>query len=189
MAERLLRQALIKQVGPEAAAHYRSHGAGTGTWHIGEPMHPSAARQLRACGADPAGFVARSLREALIDESDLVLCATSAQVQRVVALRAAAQEYTFVLGEFGRLLAEVDRSSLPPVSGATPADRLASRYARGVALVAAVHARRHQPGGHLAPARPADDLDDPWGLPDREYARTADEIEATIHPLAVALAG
>ena len=40
-------------------------------------------------------------------------------------------------------------------------------------LVAAVDALRLAPGGRRA-SLPVDDLDDPWGGPDDEFARTAD---------------
>ena len=63
-----------------------------------------------------------------------------------MALRPDAAARTFVLGEFGRLLAAVDAAALPPAD-ATPE----AVYARGVALVAAA-ARR--PAGRLGAARP-----------------------------------
>ncbi|MFD0785321.1 phosphotyrosine protein phosphatase, partial [Micromonospora azadirachtae] len=53
---------------------------------------------------------------------------------------------------------------------------------RGVALVAAVHAARHDAGPLTT-----DDLDDPWGRGDQCFSRVADEIEETVQPLAAAL--
>ena len=86
-------------------------------------------------------------------------------------------ERTFVMGELRRLLPEVDLDELPPF--APDPDAV---YARGVALVeAAAKARRGRP------PRPADDLDDPWGRADKYFARIADEIEATVQPLAKVL--
>src|SRR4051794_25632927 len=177
MAERLFVLALRDRLGDDPSELYVSHGAGTGSWHVGEAMNPPAARQLTARGADPSGFAARTLSAKLIDESDLVLCATGGQVERVLELRPDAAGKTFVLGEFGRLLAEVDLSALP-----SPGSE------RGLALVAAVDALRLYPGGRRA-SLPVDDLGDPWGGPDDEFARAADQIEATVIPLATALTG
>jgi protein-tyrosine phosphatase len=177
MAERLLHLALRQYAGDQVDDLYLSHGAGTGSWHVGEGMNPPAARQLRGRGGDPTGFQARKITGALLDASDLVLCATSVQVEDVLSLRPDAVGRTFVLGEFGRLLADITLDGLPD-----------DPYERGVALVAAVDAARSTSDGR-APALRGDDLDDPWGGPDREFARVADEIEETVIPLAAALAG
>jgi protein-tyrosine phosphatase len=148
-------------------------------------MNPPAAAELRRRGVDPSGFSARHLTGELIDESDLVLCATREQVDRVFSLRPASRGRTFVLGEFGRLHRLVGRPSVVGVAtgalAGMPPDP-ASVHARGVALAAAVDA--HRAG---SPSRPGDDLDDPWGLPAREFTRVADEIAATVVPLAAAL--
>jgi protein-tyrosine phosphatase len=178
MAERLLVKALREHVGDQVDELYRSHGAGTGMWHVGDAMNPPAAAELHRRGADPSGFAARHLTADLIDESDLVLCATGEQVARVLALRPAARARTFVLGEFGRLL-----SLVAPAATGPPRDP-ATAHARGVALVAAVDAVRAG-----SPPRRSDDLDDPYGGRQRDFARAADEIETTVIPLAAALAG
>jgi protein-tyrosine phosphatase len=183
MAERLLALAVRERLarrgldpaGAEELVH--SHSAGTGGWHAGEEMNPPAARQVLSRGGDVAGFAARKLRSDLIDAADLVLTATADQQEYVVALRPDAAARTFVLGEFGRLLGAVDTTSLPPAG--TDPDAV---YARGVALVAAVHAARDG----AAPLR-TDDLDDPWGRGDQCFSRVADEIEETVHPLAATL--
>lgn len=177
MAERLLVHALRAHVGARVEELYRSHGAGTSGWHAGEGMNPPAAAELRRRGVDCAGFAARQLTAAMVDESDLILCATREQVARVLALRPPARARTFVLGELGRLLAE-----LPSPQAPAPADP-ARAHARGVALVAALDAARAG-----SPARDADDLDDPWGMPQDEFARVADLIQGTVASLAAALA-
>jgi protein-tyrosine phosphatase len=176
MAERLLTLALREQVGDRVNDLYLSHGAGTGTWHVGEPMNPPAARQVTRRGGDPSGFRARKVSGDLIDLSDLVLCATAEQVSYVLGLRPDAQARTFVLGEFGRLLADI---KLPLSDAALDTN---SARARGVALIGAVDAARQG-----AASWPGDDLDDPWGMADSEFARVADEIERTVVPLALAL--
>jgi protein-tyrosine phosphatase len=178
MAERLLVADARSLVGGKADAVLHVHGAGTGGWHVGEPMDPGAARQVLARGGDVEGFRARKLRGEHIDASDLVLTATADQVDHVLGLRPDAAGRTFVLGEFGRLLPRVSGVDLPAASGLEP-DAV---YERGVALVAAVASAR---GGQ--PPRRGDDLDDPWGRGDRYFARVADEIEATMRPLAAAL--
>ncbi|MBW4702919.1 MULTISPECIES: phosphotyrosine protein phosphatase [unclassified Micromonospora] len=183
MAERLLVLAVrerlgrlgVDPAGSDALLH--SHSAGTGGWHAGEEMNPPAARQVLGRGGDVDGFAARKLRSDLIDAADLVLTATADQQEYVVALRPDAAGRTFVLGEFGRLLATVDVAALPSAQ-ATP-DAV---YARGVALVAAVDAARQG-----AASLHSDDLDDPWGRGDQCFSRVADEIEETVHPLASAL--
>jgi protein-tyrosine phosphatase len=179
MAERLLALAAREVVGDKADDLIHSHSAGTGGWHAGEEMNPPAARQVRARGGDDSGFLARKLRSEHIDGADLVLTATADQAEYVVALRPDAAERTFVLGEFARLLAVVDPDVLPPAAPSPDAV-----YARGVALVEAVHTARED-----AQSLPADDLDDPWGRGDQTFGRVADEIEQTVGPFAAALLG
>lgn len=177
MAERLLGLAAAGSVGEGEVELVHSHSAGTGGWHAGEEMHPSAARQVRARGGDAGGFAARRLRSEHIDGADLVLVATADQQLYVTALRPDAAARTFVLGELGRLLPRVELETLPKAEP-TPE----SVYARGVALVAALDAAR---GG--APPLASDDLDDPWGRGEKTFARVADEIEQVLRPLAAAL--
>ncbi|HEY8533550.1 MAG TPA: phosphotyrosine protein phosphatase [Micromonospora sp.] len=182
MAERLLVRAVrerLAQVPTEVRAEelVHSHSAGTGGWHVGEGMDPQAARQVRARGGDPTGFVARKLRPEHIDATDLVLTATGEQWEYVLEMRPDAADRTFVLGQFGRLLAKVDAAALPPAD-LTPE----GVYRRGVAVVAQVNAAR---GG--SDPLPGDDLDDPWGRGDRVFSRVADEIEETLVPLATLL--
>lgn len=188
MAEHLLELALRKRLGDAvdggaADSRYLNHGAGTGTWHIGDPMDPAAARQIRERGGDPDDFRARHVAAELVDSADLVLTATAEQLEYILRLCPDAADRTFVLGEFGRLLPDADLSALPP------ADSETSAYARGVALVAAVDAvRSNGRGGRRRPGA-YDDLQDPYGMPNRQFARTADTIEATVGPLADALVG
>jgi protein-tyrosine phosphatase len=183
MAERLLTLAVRERlarlpVGSAPADELlHSHSAGTGGWHAGEEMNPPAARQVRSRGGDVEGFGARRLRSDHIDAADLVLTATADQQEYVVALRPDAAARTFVLGEFGRLLAAVDASALPPAEAT--ADGV---YARGVALVEAADVARRG-----ASPLPGDDLDDPWGRGDQCFSRVADEIEETVVPLAAVL--
>ena len=189
MAERLFTLAVRKQVGDVADELYRSHGAGTGSWHVGEPMNAPAAREIIARGGDPEGFLARRLTKAMIDESDLVLCATAEQVWHAAELHPDAAGKIFVLGEFGRLMHSVHLDRLPPNDGTAD-----GAYDRAYALVVAVDAARGGGAvwggnGRRKRSRPGDDLDDPWGLAPAEFARVADEIEETVVPLAATLTG
>ncbi|HEX2774583.1 MAG TPA: phosphotyrosine protein phosphatase [Micromonosporaceae bacterium] len=183
MAERLLTRAVRDRVAWGVREHavadivedalLHSHSAGTGGWHAGEEMNPPAARQVSSRGGDPNGFAARRLLSEHIDGADLVLTATADQQDYVIALRPDAAPRTFVLGQFGRLLAAVDRAALP-AADLTPE----AVYARGVALVEAVDAARDG-----SPPLPSDDLDDPWGRGDQTFSRVADEIEDAVVPL------
>lgn len=167
MAERLLALELSD------SGEILSYSAGTTGWHEGEEMNPPAARQIRARGGEPDGFAARKLRAEHIESADLVLTATADQSEYVTALRPDAAAKTFVLGEFGRLLKDVDPATLPgPV------------HERGEALVRAVDAVRDG-----RPPERGDDLDDPWGRGDQVFSRVADEIQATVGPLAKILIG
>ena len=174
MAERLLTRA-VQDRAPEAAEPLlRSLSAGTGGWHEGEEMNPPAARQVRSRGGEADGFLARKLRGDFIDEADLILTATADQYDYVVALRPEAASRTFVLGEFGRLLAGVDADALP-----APGPKPEAVHARGVAVVEQAHRLRGDDLSH-----PGDDLDDPWGRGDQTFTRIGDEIEDTTVPFA-----
>ncbi len=177
MAERLLARAVHDRAPEATEPLVRSLSAGTGGWHEGEEMNPSAARQVRSRGGSVDGFVARKLRGDFIDEADLILTATADQYDYVTALRPQAAARTFVLGEFGRLLAGVDAAALP---AAEPKPEAV--HARGVALVEQMHRLRE----HDLP-QPGDDLDDPWGRGDQTFTRVGDEIEDTTVPLACLL--
>lgn len=177
MAERLLVLAARERVGDKVEDLLLTHSAGTGGWHAGEEMNPPAAREVRRRGADNLGFAARKLLGEHLDAADLVLTASSEQVDYVLGLRADAAGRAFVLGEFGRLLAAVDPAVLPPYAPAADAV-----FARGVAMVEAVAALRGD-----APPRAEDDLDDPWGRGDAYFRRVGDEIEATVRPFAALL--
>jgi protein-tyrosine phosphatase len=179
MAERLLALALRGRLGVGVEDLYLSHGAGTGSWHVGEPMNAPAARLIAQRGGDPSDFIARKLTNDMIETSDLILCATAWQVTGVLTLVPSAGARTFVLGEFGRLLPDADLSWLPAFAD--------DPHARGVALVEAVDACRVGPSGDRRRPRDDDDLDDPYGMPDSFFARTADTIERTVVPLASAL--
>ena len=111
-------------------SQFTIESCGIGGWHAGEEMSPPAAREVRRRGGDTRGFAASKLRGDLLDSADLVLTATAEQQYYVLGLRAQIAPRTFVLGEFGRLLGNVDPSALPPYE--PTADAV---FARGTALV------------------------------------------------------
>ena len=174
MAERLLARAVRDRRAGSVDPLVVSVSAGTGGWHEGEEMNPPAARQVRARGGETSGFEARKLRGDFIDEADLIFTATADQYDYVVALRPAAADRTFVMGEFGRLLGAIDPATLPPADGKPD-----SVHARGAAIVEAVHRLR----GADAP-QPGADLDDPGGRGDQTFQRIGHEIEDTTVPFA-----
>jgi protein-tyrosine phosphatase len=177
MAERLLVRAARERVGDKVDDLIFTSSGGTGGWHAGEEMNPSAAREVRRRGGADVGFAARKLLGEHVDSADLVLTATAEQAEFIAGLRPDAAGRTFVLGEFGRLLGRVDQGVLP---GYAPAPEPV--YARGVALVEAADRVRG-----CQPPTAEDDLDDPWGRGDAFFTRVADEIDATVRPLVAAL--
>lgn len=69
MAEVVLRDRLDR-AGLEEVALI---SAGTGDWHVGEPMDPRAAATLREAGYDPSAHRAQQWRAAWLETYDLVL--------------------------------------------------------------------------------------------------------------------
>lgn len=177
MAERLLVVAAHELVGDKVDDLLYSHGAGTGRWHVGQPMDEFAAREVRRRGGDPDSFRARYLSAEYIEASDLILTATAEQMEFVVGLVPEAQDRVFVLGEFDRLLASIDPASLPRF--APDADTV---YARGTAMVMAATEIRQD-----RPPLPGDEIEDPWGSGPVVFAQIADGIEAVVRRLASVL--
>jgi low molecular weight protein-tyrosine phosphatase len=177
MAERLLAHEVRERIGDRGPDFVLSESAGTGGWHAGEAMNPPAAKELRRRGALDTGFRARKVLGAHLDTADLILTATAEQLDYVAGLRPDAMDRAFVLGEFERLVRQVDTAELPAADG-TPA----GVHARGVALVRAVNAARDG-----AEPQPGDDLDDPWGRDEAFFSSTADEIADAVDALADAL--
>jgi protein-tyrosine phosphatase len=177
MAERLLMHAVAERVGDRADELIVSESTGTGGWHEGESMNPPAARELRRRLVPDDGFRARKLAGSHLERADLILTATSEQLDYVEGLRPDALDRAFVLGEFGRLVAAIKDEELPPYAVAPNAMSPDAVYARGVAIVTVADQMR----AGVRP-RPADDLADPWGRDDAYFRSTADEIVTSIEP-------
>jgi protein-tyrosine phosphatase len=176
MAERLMvlatQQRLAKlDAGVTADELLTSVSAGTGGWHEGEEMNPPAARQIVLRGGSTDGFTARKLVTRHLLDADLILTATTDQLDYVHVLRPELAARTFVLGHLARLLPEIDPAALPPV--ATDPDGFAARAAAVVEAADRVRADH--------PALAEDDLDDPWGRGDQTFTRVADEIDESVY--------
>ncbi|OAA19020.1 protein-tyrosine phosphatase [Frankia sp. EI5c] len=180
---------LVAQAGlpPEAALRVASAGVRA---CAGEPMHPYASVALGERGAEPGGFRARQVTTAMVEQADLVLCATRQHRAEVVALAPRAVRRCFTLREFARL-SESDSARLryrsPAAvatdqgSGAGPA-RL---RAVGRALVDIAAAAR----GMAPPASPdLDDLTDPLGDDLEVFHACADLIDDALGSVERALA-
>ena len=146
-----------------------------GTWtRGGEPMWPPAAQEALFRGLEPAGVRSRLLTPQLAEASDVVLAATRAIRDDVVAAAPAVVDRAFTWRELDRLLA-----AAPPAWGdAAPVDRVRSL---------AAHGRRAR---GLVPALPdpaALDVDDPAGRSAETVRRCADETFVAVARIVAAL--
>jgi protein-tyrosine phosphatase len=166
-AEILTRHLLRGRLGGGAAQAFTISSAGVQAV-VGSAMHPDSRAELEPWnlhGSHADGFVARQLRSAMIERSDLVLGATPRHRSAVVARCPAALPITFSLREFARLVAAVDPGQLPghPV-------------ARAHALVELARLQRG-----LVPVGPdGDDVPDPMGRPRSAHHDVAELIYAAV---------
>lgn len=161
IAERLMRDALPGEV-PVTSAGTRARP--------GEPIWPSAAAELDRRHVSSFGFASHPLEVALLRGADLVLTATRAHRDEVVAVHPGALRRTFTWRELAWLLSGLHRSELV---GRTPMERLAELAPQAVA-------RRGQlqpPPAHLF------DIADPVDGPDGAVVVAAAEIEQALAPV------
>ena len=149
-AEILTRHLLRGRLGGRAAQAFEISSAGVQAV-VGSAMHPDSRAELEPWnlhGSHADGFVARQLRSAMIERSDLVLGATPRHRSAVVARCPAALPITFSLREFARLAAAVDPGQLPahPVARAHALVELA-RLQRGLVPVGPRRRRHPRPDG------------------------------------------
>ncbi len=121
-----------------------------GTWTPGgQVMWPAAAQEASRLGLDPTGFVSRPLSDAVVADAAVVLTATRALRDEVVAARPRLLRRAFTWRELAWVLTNVapDWAGIP----------VPERPARLPDVVASARGR--------FPARPGDDLDvrDPAG--------------------------
>ena len=166
-AEILTRHLLRGRLGGRAAAAFDVSSAGVAAV-VGSAMHPDSRAELAPWGLDGApadGFVARQLQSSMIEQSHLVLGATSRHRSAVVEQCPAALPITFGLREFARLAAAVDPAELP-----------AHPVARAHALVELSRLRR----GLVPPDPEGDDVPDPIGGSRAAHHRAARLIHAAV---------
>jgi protein-tyrosine phosphatase len=161
IAERLMRAGLPGDV-PVTSAGIRARA--------GEPIWPEAAVELDRRRVSSFGFASHPVEVGLLRGADLVLTATRAQRDELVAGHPAALRRTFTWRELAWLVGGLTSADLP---GRTSLERLAS-------LAAMASGRR----GLLRPP-PPDLLDvvDPVGGPEGAVATAAQEIEQALIPV------
>lgn len=96
LGERLLASKL-----PSDSFEVSSAGVGA---LVGSPMVPEAASRLEAYGGSADGFLARQLTPAMVEQSDLVLAATTSIRTRVLEDSPGALRRTFTVLELAALL-------------------------------------------------------------------------------------
>ena len=166
-AEILTRHLLRGRLGGRGAEAFTISSAGIQAV-VGSGMHPDSRAELAPWnlqGAAAEGFVARQLQSAMIEQSDLVLGATTRHRSAVVELCPAALPITFGIREFARLAAAVDTDELP-----------AHPVARAHALVELARLRR----GLVPPSPDGDVIPDPIGQPAAAHHRAAQLIHTAV---------
>ena len=156
LGERLLAARLS-----EDGVAVRSAGVGA---MVGAGMTPEAAVHLEAYGGSADGFVSRQLTPAMVDESDLVLTATTAIRSRVLEDSPGALRRTFPVLELAALLDGV------PMDG----DRAA------LVRAAAEERSRAVLDDH--------DIPDPFGRGDQAHAIAAESMAAAVERISKTLA-
>jgi protein-tyrosine phosphatase len=119
MAETVLRASLA-EAGLQDAVTLDS--AGTGDWHVGEPMYPPARTALAGRGYDGSGHRARQVRPSWLAERDLIL---AMDARNLAALRrmagAADRDRIRLFGEVGGLT-QTGGGEIPDPYGGTEDD-------------------------------------------------------------------
>lgn len=174
MAERILAHRVAQRAGDDADDLLMSHSCGVGSWHAGQRMDSSAARELRNRQIGSEGFSARQIERAHIEISDLILTATTEQYDYVSITFPEARERTFLIRHFGAIVAGMDASKLPESDGSAQAV-----HARGQAVVNEANEHRDE--------FEAQSLDDPWGSSGATFTRVAEEIDTALAPFVTKL--
>jgi len=101
MADAVLR-AQIAQAGLDHRVIVDS--AGTGDWHLGEPMHRRSSRQLKRNGYDGDSHRARQIDRSWLPERDLILAMDASNLRDLRALAGPDEDHRIRLfGEIGGL--------------------------------------------------------------------------------------
>lgn len=159
----------------------RIHSGGTHA-HDGEDMQPPMRQRLSDYGAEVEDFVAEQLTPQMVRESDLILTATRAHVEDILADVPEAAERTFTVRELGRLLEAVGRDQAR--------GRLAEAVGEGASLpdrLAALVPLLDEQRAGAASAGEEDDVVDPYMLPDDVYDESFRQLSEPIELLAEVL--
>jgi protein-tyrosine phosphatase len=154
MAETVLRAALAK-AGLDDTVILDS--AGTGDWHVGEPMYPPARAALASRGYDGSVHRARQVRPSWLADRDLILAMDARNLAALRRMAAAAdRDRIRLFGEVG-LLTEVGGGDIPDPYGGTAADfgHVLDLLAAAAPVIAARLARLLDPAAPAAPGAPA----------------------------------
>jgi len=153
MAETVLRAALT-QAGLDGAVVVDS--AGTGDWHIGQPMNSGARAALATRGYDGSAHRARQIEASWLARRDLILAMDArnlADLRRMAG--AAGRDRIRLFGEVGGL-SETDGAEIPDPYGGNAAEfgYVLDLLGRAAPDIARGRARRLEPavGGRDAPA-------------------------------------
>jgi protein-tyrosine phosphatase len=98
--------------------------AGTGDWHVGDPMNPPARRQLERRGYDGAAHRARQFDASWLAERDLILAMDGSNLANLRALAQqddAAPDTMRRIKLFGEVTG-LDGADVPDPWGGSPAD-------------------------------------------------------------------
>ena len=119
MAETVLRAALA---GAGLDGTVILDSAGTGDWHVGEPMYPPARAALAGRGYDGSAHRARQVRPAWLADRDLVLAMDARNLAALRRMAAATdRDRIRLFGEVGGL-AEAGDGDIPDPYGGTEDD-------------------------------------------------------------------
>lgn len=150
----------------------------------GEPMHPHASTVLDERGVEYHGFRARQLTAAMVQEADLVLCATRRHRAEAVTLVPRAVRRSFTLREFARLTDSAWAECRPLSPCPAGEDQRGRLRAAGMALWEIGKAAR----GIAPPIAPEnDDITDPLGGQLDAFRSCAEVIDAALEPVERAL--
>ena len=161
LAERLLRLRLAEHV---AAGHLLVDSAGVGAV-VGHGVDALADEQLTRLGGSGEGFAARQISRQVVEQSDLILTATTDVRARALREDPRALKRMFTLGEFASVCANAEDLSITSPS----------------ALVA--YAATHRPVGTGAEL----DVLDPIGADEATHRAVADQIDGYVTAIAARL--
>jgi protein-tyrosine-phosphatase len=125
-----------------------------------EPMEPGMLLQLRRHGIDGTSFRSRPLARADVEAADLVLTAEAAQRARILEDHPQALRRVFTMAQFAKAVEHVEPGA---------SDVVATAFAARV------------------PARPRDDVPDPWGREPEVAATSAAYLDGLLDTIVTAL--